>query len=132
MTFFGVANAATAFAQTAQPAAGGPHGQLEQLLGSPMILLVAMLAIFYFLLIRPQQKRQKEHNRMLENLQKGDTIFTTGGLRGRITNLDPTVITMEIAEKIRVKINRNAIGGLVSKMESSPEKESSKESNKES
>ena len=125
MTLIGAANAAEAFAQTA----GAPRGGIEGLLGSPMILLVAMLAIFYFLLIRPQQKRQKEHNRMLENLQKGDTIFTTGGLRGRITNLDPTVVTMEIAEKVRVKINRNAVGGLVSKDGSAaPEKESNKES----
>jgi preprotein translocase subunit YajC len=126
MTFMGAAHAAEAFAQTA--GGGAPRGGIEGLLGSPMILLVAMLAIFYFLLIRPQQKRQKEHNRMLENLQKGDTIFTAGGLRGRITNLDPTVVTMEIAEKIRVKINRSAIGGLVSKGDATPEKESTKES----
>ncbi len=129
MTLIGVANAAEAFAQTA----GGARGGLEGILGNPMILLIAMLAIFYFLLIRPQQKRQKEHNRMLGNLQKGDTIFTSGGLRGKITNLDDTVITMEIAERVRVKVNRNAIGGLVSKGgEPVPEKESSKELSKES
>ena len=125
MTFIGAAHAAEAYAQSA---AGAPRGGIEGLLGSPMILLVAMLAIFYFLLIRPQQKKQKEHNRMLENLQKGDTIFTAGGLRGRVTNLDATVITMEVAEKVRVKINRNAVGGLVSKGEASSEKESTKES----
>lgn len=124
MTFIGVAHAAQAFAQTA----GGARGGFEGILGNPMILLVAMLAIFYFLLIRPQQKRQKEHNRMLSDLQKGDTIFTSGGLRGKITNLDQTVITMEVAEKIRVKVNRNAVGGLVSKSEPVPEKESPKES----
>ncbi|MDR3556768.1 MAG: preprotein translocase subunit YajC [Syntrophobacteraceae bacterium] len=129
MTFMGVAHATEAFAQTAT---GTASGGLQQILGSPMILLVAMLAIFYFLLIRPQQKRQKEHNRMLSNLQKGDTIFTVGGLRGRITNLDETVVTMEVAEKIRVKVNRSSIGGLVSKGESSPEKESNKDSNKDS
>ncbi|MDR3569254.1 MAG: preprotein translocase subunit YajC [Syntrophobacteraceae bacterium] len=125
MTFIGAANAAEAYAQTA---VGGAHGGMEGLLGSPIILLVAMLAIFYFLLIRPQQKRQKEHNRMLENLQKGDTIFTAGGLRGRVTNLDTTVVTMEIADKVRVKVNRSAIGGLVSKGDVAPEKESGKES----
>jgi preprotein translocase subunit YajC len=124
MTFMGVAHATEAFAQGA---AGNAAGGLQQILGSPMILLVAMLAIFYFLLIRPQQKRQKEHNRMLSNLQKGDTIFTVGGLRGRITNLDETVVTMEVAEKIRVKVNRSSIGGLVSKGESSPEKDLNKD-----
>jgi preprotein translocase subunit YajC len=87
-----------------------------------------MLAIFYFLLIRPQQKRAKEQKQMLANLQKGDTIFTVGGLRGRITGLDENVITVEIADKVRVKVNRSAVGGLVSKGEAAPEKEPAKES----
>jgi preprotein translocase subunit YajC len=129
MTFFGVANAAGALSQAGPAGAGAGF---EQLLGSPIVLMVAMLAIFYFLLIRPQQKRQKEHAGMLSNLQKGDTIFTVGGLRGRITNLDDTVITMEVAEKVRVKVNRNAVGGLVSKADSAQEKELSKDSGKES
>ncbi|MGC8493084.1 MAG: preprotein translocase subunit YajC [Syntrophobacteraceae bacterium] len=122
MIFIGVANAAEAFAQGA---AGGASGGMAGILGNPMILLVAMLAIFYFLLIRPQQKRQKEHTRMLADLQKGDMIFTVGGLRGKITNLDQTVITMEVAEKIRVKVNRSAVGGLVSK-DPAPEKAAAK------
>ncbi len=120
MIFAGLAYAADAFAQDAGGGAGA--GGLFNL-GNPMFLMIAMLAIFYFLLIRPQQKRQKEHKQMLENLQKGDTIFTAGGLRGRITNLDESVITMEVAERVRVKVNRNAVGGLVSKGEAPPEKE---------
>jgi preprotein translocase subunit YajC len=127
MTFMGVANAAGALSQAGTAGAG-----YEQILGSPIVLMVAMLAIFYFLLIRPQQKRQKEHALMLSNLQKGDTIFTVGGLRGRVTNLEETVITMEVAEKVRVKVNRNAVGGLVSKGDLSQEKEASKDSGKES
>ena len=123
MNFAGLAHASEAFAQDG---AGGVAGLFN--FGNPMFLMVAMLAIFYFLLIRPQQKRQKEHKQMLANLQKGDTIFTSGGLRGRITGLDENVITMEIADKVRVKVNRSAVGGLVSKGEAAPEKESSKES----
>jgi preprotein translocase subunit YajC len=123
MNFAGLAYASDAFAQDT---AGGAAGLFN--LGNPMFLMVAMLAIFYFLLIRPQQKRQKEHKQMLANLQKGDTIFTSGGLRGRITGLDENVITMEIADKVRVKVNRVAVGGLVSKGEAAPEKESAKES----
>lgn len=120
MIFVGLAYAAEAFAQDAG-GGGGPAG----LLGNPMVLMIAMLAIFYFLLIRPQQKRQKEHKQMLANLQKGDTVYTAGGLRGRITSLDENVITMEIADKVRVKVNRSAVGGLVSKGEAAaPEKES--------
>jgi preprotein translocase subunit YajC len=125
MIFAGLAYAAEAFAQDA---GGGAAGGAAGFLGNPMILMVAMLAIFYFLLIRPQQKRQKEHKQMLSNLQKGDTIFTSGGMRGKITGLDENVITMEIADKVRVKINRSAVGGLVSKGEAAQEREPAKES----
>ncbi|MGO9020763.1 MAG: preprotein translocase subunit YajC [Syntrophobacteraceae bacterium] len=123
MNFAGLAYAAEAHAQDA---AGGVAGLFN--LGNPMFLMIAMLAIFYFLLIRPQQKRAKEQKQMLANLQKGDTIFTVGGLRGRITGLDENVITVEIADKVRVRVNRSAVGGLVSKGEAAPEKESAKES----
>ncbi len=125
MIFAGLAYAAEALAQNA--GGGGGAGGLFNL-GNPMFLMIAMLAIFYFLLIRPQQKRQKEHKQMLSNLQKGDTIFTSGGLRGRITGLDESVVTMEIAERVRVKVNRSAVGGLVSKGEAVQEKELSRES----
>ena len=123
MNFAGLAYAAEA---QAQDAAGGVAGLFN--LGNPMFLMIAMLPIFYFLLIRPQQKRAKEQKQMLANLQKGDTIFTVGGLRGRITGLDENVITVEIADKVRVKVNRSAVGGLVSKGEAAPEKEPAKES----
>jgi preprotein translocase subunit YajC len=125
MIFAGLAYAADAFAQDAG-GAGGLPGMLN--LGNPMFLMIAMLAIFYFLLIRPQQKRQKEQKQMLANLQKGDTIFTAGGLRGKITGLDENVLTIEIADRVRVKVNRSAVGGLISKSEAAPEKESAKES----
>ncbi|MGA2400852.1 MAG: preprotein translocase subunit YajC [Syntrophobacteraceae bacterium] len=125
MMFAGLAYAAEAFAQDTG-GAGGLAGMFN--LGNPMFLMIAMLAIFYFLLIRPQQKRQKEHKQMLANLQKGDTIFTAGGLRGKITGLDENVISMEISDRVRVKVNRSAVGGLVSRGEAAPEKESVKES----
>ncbi len=125
MIFAGLAYAAEALAQDTG-GAGGIAGMFN--LGNPMFLMIAMLAIFYFLLIRPQQKRQKEHKQMLANLQKGDTIFTSGGLRGKITSLDENVITMEVSDKVRVKVNRSAVGGLVSRGEAVPEKESAKES----
>lgn len=126
MIFAGLAFAAEAFAQDS--AAGGGGGGAAGFLANPMYLLIAMLAIFYFLLIRPQQKKQKEHKQMLSNLQKGDTIFTVGGLRGKITGADESVLTLEIAERVRVKVNRSAVGGLVSKGDAAPEKESAKES----
>ncbi len=79
--------------------------------------LILMVAIFYFLLIRPQQKKQKEHRQMLSNLQKGDVVITQGGLQGKVTGLTDTVATLEIAEKVRVKVQRGYIAALVSKGE---------------
>ena len=74
--------------------------------------LILMFGIFYFLLIRPQQKKQKEHRQMLGNLKKGDQVITSGGLYGRITGLTDTVATLEISEKVRVKVGRGNIAGL--------------------
>jgi len=74
--------------------------------------LVLMFGIFYFLLIRPQQKKQKEHRQMLGSLKKGDQVITSGGLYGRITGLTDTVATLEISEKVRVKVGRGNIAGL--------------------
>jgi preprotein translocase subunit YajC len=125
MTLVGVAHAAEAFAQDS---AGGGAGGIASLLNmqNPLFLMIAMLAIFYFLLIRPQQKKQKEHKAMLTNLQKGDIIFTAGGIHGKITGLTDTTLTLEVADRVRIKINRSAVGGLLAKGEAI-EKDSGKE-----
>ena len=77
------------------------------------IPIILMFVIFYFLLIRPQQKRQKEHRGMISNLKKGDRIITSGGLHGRITGIDETTLTVEIADKVRVKIARANVSAMV-------------------
>ena len=74
-----------------------------------LVPLILMFVIFYFLLIRPQQKKQKEHRKMIENLKKGDRVVTTGCLHGRITGLTDTVVTMQIAENVRVKVARGNV-----------------------
>ncbi|MBP8645623.1 MAG: preprotein translocase subunit YajC [Syntrophobacteraceae bacterium] len=79
--------------------------------------LILMVVIFYFLLVRPQQKKQKEHRAMLSNLQKGDVVITQGGIQGKITGLTDSVVTLEIADKVRVKVQRPYIVGLISKGE---------------
>jgi preprotein translocase subunit YajC len=90
------------------------------------IPLILMFVIFYFLLIRPQQKKNKDHRQMISNLRKGDKIVTSGGLHGRITGLDENTLTVEIAEKVRVKVNRNHIAALVNPgSHAAPAKESS-------
>lgn len=83
---------------------GGGSNQLMAFL--PLILL---FVVFYFLLIRPQQKKAKQQKQFLENLKKGDEVVTSGGLYGKITGITDDTITLEIAEKIRVKVLRSAI-----------------------
>jgi preprotein translocase subunit YajC len=73
-----------------------------------------MFAIFYFLLIRPQQKKQKKQREVLAALKRGDMVVTSGGLHGKITGLTERVITLEIAEKVRVKVGRGYIAGMAS------------------
>ncbi|RJR42204.1 MAG: preprotein translocase subunit YajC [Deltaproteobacteria bacterium] len=79
---------------------------------APMVLMVV---IFYFLLIRPQQKKAKEQRQFLENLKKGDRIITTGGLCGEIVNIQDQVLTVEIADKVRVEVGRPYIAGFAPK-----------------
>jgi preprotein translocase subunit YajC len=77
--------------------------------------MAAIFAIFYFLLIRPQQKRQKEIKEMLGNLNRGDMIMTTGGLHGKITGLTEQIATMEVSDKVRVKVERTHIAAVTQK-----------------
>ena len=74
--------------------------------------LILMFVIFYFLLIRPQQKRTKEHRQMISGLKKGDRIVTSGGIHGRITGMDESTLTVEIADKVRVKVARANVSNL--------------------
>jgi preprotein translocase subunit YajC len=85
---------------------GGPQGGIISFV--PLILI---FVIFYFLLIRPQQKKAKEHQKYLANLKKGDAVVTSGGLHGEITGLTDTVVTLEIADNVRVKVSRQHILG---------------------
>ncbi len=92
---------------------GAEGGQASGLVG--MLPLVIMFAIFYFLLIRPQQKKAKQHKEMLGAIKKGDRVISSGGLHGTITGLTEDIVTMEIAPKIRVKVSRGSISGLIPK-----------------
>ena len=93
---------------------GAPAGDQP---GSSFIGLLVPMAlifvIFYFLLIRPQQKRSKEHRALLENLKTGDHVLTGGGIYGRITGIKDNIVTVEISDKVRVKVNRGNIGTIV-------------------
>ncbi|MFT5218354.1 MAG: preprotein translocase subunit YajC [Gammaproteobacteria bacterium] len=85
-------------------------GTLELIL--PLLL---MFGIFYFLLIRPQQKKAKEHKNLIGSLNKGDEIITNGGLLAKITNVEDNFLTCAIAENVEVKIQRHAISSILPK-----------------
>ncbi len=78
-----------------------------------LLPLVALFAVMYFLMIRPQQKQQKERRAMLEALKKGDRAITIGGIHGTVVDLDESVVTLRIAEKVEIKLNRSAIGAVI-------------------
>src|SRR5688572_11059685 len=96
----------SAFAQTAPAAAGG--GDMMSSLGS-MLPLVLMFVVLYFVMIRPQMKRQKEARAMIDALAKGDEVATAGGLLGKITQLGDQYLGLEIANGVEIKIQRSAV-----------------------
>lgn len=82
---------------------------------SSIIMLIIFGLIFYFMLIRPQSKRAKEHKSMVEALQKGDEVISSGGLAGKITEVDETFIKLKVAENVEVSIQRNAVASVLPK-----------------
>jgi preprotein translocase subunit YajC len=96
------------YAAAPGPANGGLFGGL---LG--FLPLIMVFIIFYFLLIRPQQKRQREHKIMLDNLKRGDRVVTSGGIYGTVTKIRNEVVHLEIADQIRIRIQKSAIGSVL-------------------
>jgi preprotein translocase subunit YajC len=88
----------------AQGAGGATGGGFESLL-----LIVIMFGVLYFLMIRPQMKRTKEHKAMIEALQKGDEIVTAGGMLGRVSRLNENYVTVEIAANVEIQVQRPAV-----------------------
>ena len=101
----------SAFAQTAPAAAEG--GLMGSLTG--MLPLVLMFVVLYFVMIRPQMKRQKEHRAMIEAITKGDEIATAGGLLGKVSRMGEGFLHIEIAEGVEVQIQRSAVSQVLPK-----------------
>ena len=80
-----------------------------------LLPLILIFVIFYFLLLRPQIKRAKEHKKMVDALARGDEVVTSGGLLGRITRVDDNFVSLELAEGVVVRVQRSAIGSMVPK-----------------
>ncbi|MFT5701769.1 MAG: preprotein translocase subunit YajC [Desulforhopalus sp.] len=106
-------------AHAAGPALGAAGGFAS------FIPLILIFVVFYFLLIRPQQKQAKQHQAFLNDLKKGNKIVTKGGIHGTITGINDNVISLEIAKDIVVKISRDAVAGSLSK-DGAPKKEEKK------
>jgi preprotein translocase subunit YajC len=96
----------------AQAAGGGTEAGGQQLIFTTVIPLVALFAVFYFLLIRPQSQKASEHSKMLNALKRNDEVVTQGGLIGRIVELGDKVVTVEIAANVRVRVERSQIASL--------------------
>lgn len=97
------------FDATAWAMAGGQAAEQNPIMG--LMPLIVMFAIFYFLLIRPQQKKAKLHREMLSNLKKGDRVLTAGGIYGRITEVSGDVLTIEIGKDLKIDVNRAYVAG---------------------
>jgi preprotein translocase subunit YajC len=98
-------------ATTSAPSAGGGGFLSGAGLSNPIVLFPLLLVMMYFIMIRPEQKRRKETDSWLKSLKKGDEVATTGGLIGRISGLDENVVTLEVQEKVRVKVLRASVTG---------------------
>jgi preprotein translocase subunit YajC len=104
-----------AYAQSA-PGIGGP---------GPMMTIfpfIIIFAIMYFMVIRPQQKKQKDHQELLNKLKKNDEVMTSGGIYGKVTDLKDTVVTLEVAPNVRIRVARPQIANVIT-AEKAPTKE---------
>ncbi|MGH7906168.1 MAG: preprotein translocase subunit YajC [Candidatus Binataceae bacterium] len=109
-----------AWAASAQGAAANGYSQV---IWTTIVPLALLFAIFYFLLIRPQTRKQSEHTKMLSNLKRNDEVVTNGGLIGRIVELGDKLITLEIAQGVRVRVERPQIAALSSYGKATAKKE---------
>ncbi len=87
----------------AAPAAGGASSY------SGILMMVLIFVVFYFFMIRPQQKRQKEIKKQREAMKAGDTVVTSGGIYGKVKDIKDTTVTIEIAENVRIKVDKNSV-----------------------
>ncbi len=101
-------------AMAPQSGEGGGGGMV-----STIIMFGAIFLIFYFMIIRPQQKRAKERDKMLANIQKGDKIVTSGGVHGTIAGIDEKTVLLDVGDKVKLKVERSAVSSVISTKESS-------------
>jgi len=103
-----LAQAADLAYAAAAPPGGGPGSFVQ-----PLILFGAMFAIFYFIVLRPQQRQKAERERMLSALRRGDRVVTSGGLHGTVVALNEHTVTLRVADQVKLEFDRTAIGRVV-------------------
>ncbi|MCL4491475.1 MAG: preprotein translocase subunit YajC [Nitrospirae bacterium] len=102
---------ADAYAMGPAPQGGGQSGGIQGMLGS-LLPLVLIFVVFYFLLIRPQQKKAKEHKQMLANIKKGDKVVTAGGIYGVVDSVSDNTVVVKVAENVKVKFGKGYIAAV--------------------
>lgn len=100
------------FISDAMAAGPAANGQMD-LMG--LILPIGLVALFYFMLIRPQSKRHKEHKELVAGVQKGEEIVTNGGILGKVTSVDENFITLEVSSGITINVQRNSVQSIMPK-----------------
>jgi preprotein translocase subunit YajC len=101
------------------PQGGDPQSSLI----STLVMFALIIGIFYFLILRPQQKRQKERQKLLEAVKKGDKVVTAGGLHGTVAGLDEKTVLLQVADNVKLKYDRTAIGTILREGETALPKE---------
>ncbi|MBC8124448.1 MAG: preprotein translocase subunit YajC [Candidatus Kapabacteria bacterium] len=101
------------FLMSPAPSGGGAPDTSSQLIQT-VVMFGAVIAIFYFMMIRPQQKRAKEHQKLLSGVKRGDKVVMASGLHGTVADVDDSTITITIASNTNVKFDKSSIGSVVS------------------
>ena len=84
-------------------------GGVQAILGSPLFMFVIIIAIMYFMMIRPQRKRQKEIDNFRRGLQAGQSVITSGGIYGKIKNVEDTAVNIEISHNVVIRVDKNCV-----------------------
>ncbi len=105
----------TFFAQTPAPAQGQGQGAPGGLLGNPMLMMGILFVMFYFLLIRPQQRQRKEQQARINALQAGDRVITTAGIHGLVHHVKERTVTVKVAEGVMLEFDKAAVATVVKK-----------------
>ncbi len=99
------------FLMSPAPSGGGAPDSTSQLIQT-VVMFGAVIAIFYFMMIRPQQKRAKEHQKLLSGVKRGDKVVTASGIHGTVSDVDDATVTVTIASNTNVKFDKSAIGSV--------------------